>query len=308
MKVLKYRSSFHAVQALLRNEMSPVLFTGDCSTLLKKLPDESVDLVLTSPPYCIGKEYDRYRSVDDFIETHRQILPEVARVTRRGGSICWQIGYHVKSGVVYPLDYAIFEILSGLEEITLRNRIIWSFGHGIHLRNRFSGRHEVVLWFTKGTDYFFDLDSVRMPQKYPGKRRYKGPRRGEYSGNPKGKNPSDVWNIPNVKAGHVEKLDHPCQFPVGLADRLVRSLSPAGGCVLDPYAGTASTGVAAILSARRFVGAEISDEYSAVAFRRLEDAVAGEARFRPADRPIYIAAAHEAVAQRPAHFREVYLD
>lgn len=306
MKVLKYISPFHAAQARLRDDMSAVMFLGDCRKLLKNLPDQSIDLILTSPPYCIGKEYDQFRSVDDFIDSHRLILPEIARVTRRGGSICWQIGYHVKNGVVYPLDYPVFEILSSLDDITLRNRIVWSFGHGMHLTKRFSGRHEVILWFTKGDEYFFDLDSVRMPQKYPGKRRYKGPRKGEFSGNPKGKNPSDVWEIPNVKAGHVEKLDHPCQFPVGLADRLVRSLCPAGGCVLDPYAGTASTGVAAILGLRRFVGAEISDDYSAIACRRLESAVAGKLRFRSADRPIYIAGAHEAVAKRPAHFPEVF--
>ena len=288
----------------MREDVAAVIFMGDCRKLLKNLPDDSIDLVLTSPPYCIGKKYDQHRSVDSFIDTHRLILPEVARVTRPGGSICWQVGYHVKNGVLYPLDYPVFEILSGVDDIILRNRIVWSFGHGMHLTTRFSGRHEVVLWFTKGNDYFFDLDSVRMPQKYPGKRRYKGPRKGEFSGNPKGKNPSDVWDIPNVKAAHVEKLDHPCQFPIGLADRLVRSLSPAGSLVLDPFTGTASTGVAAILGGRRFIGAEISDEYSSLACHRLEDTLAGKVQYRPADKPIYVAGEQEAVTKPPEHFWE----
>ncbi len=283
---------------------SSVLFSGDCMELIKALPDGCVDVTITSPPYCMGKEYEKSRSVGDFIAAHQVLLPEVVRVTRDGGSICWQVGYHVAKQTAYPLDYPIFSILSGIEDMMLRNRIIWTFGFGMHQTSRFSGRHETVLWFTKGRKPFFDLDSVRAPQKYPGKRRYKGPRRGEHSCNPKGKNPGDVWEIPNVKAAHVEKVGHPCQFPVGLADRLVRATCPAGGLVFDPYAGSGSTGIAAIMNGRRFLGAEINRGYTKIAKARLLSAQDGTVRIRPADRPLYIASTGDAVTQRPPHFLE----
>ena len=284
--------------------MSAALFSGDCEDLISRMPDESVDLTVTSPPYCIGKEYEQSRSVQDFIATHKRLLPEIARITRTGGSICWQVGYHVVNRAAYPLDYTVFSILNEVANVTLRNRVIWTFGFGLHQNSRFNGRHETILWFTKGDNYHFDLDAVRVPQKYPGKRHYKGPRKGEYSCNPKGKNPGDVWEIPNVKAAHVEKLGHPCQFPVALADRLVRALCPKSGVVFDPYSGSASTGVAAALNECRFIGAEINEEYQEIARRRLVSAYDGTAKFRPAEKPLYVAGAGDAVARRPAEFSE----
>lgn len=281
-----------------------ILFNGDCMNLLRRMPDKCIDLTIASPPYCIGKEYERSRTVEDFIAAQKQVLPEIARITKDGGSICWEVGYHVKHGQAHPLDYEVFAVLREIAGIVLRNRIIWTYGHGVHSRNRFSGRHEMVMWFTKGNDYSFDLDAVREPQKYPGKRKYSGPRKGEFSGNQNGKNPSDVWAIPNVKAKHVEKLAHPCQFPVGLADRLVRALCPKDGVVFDPYMGSASTGVAAILNGRRFIGAEIKRNYVKIARDRLTLAYNGTVPHRPVDRPIYVPGPGLAVARRPAHFVE----
>ena len=303
MSVRTYKSARHAVRSLSSGTPS-VFFIGDCMELIRSMPNECVDVTLTSPPYCLGKEYEKSRSVEDFIKTHKIILPEIVRITREGGSICWQVGYHVSNQSTYPLDYAVFSILSGIKGITLRNRVIWTFGFGMHQTRRFSGRHETALWFTKGSDYFFDLDAVRSPQKYPGKRRYKGPRKGEYSCNPRGKNPGDVWDIPNVKAAHVERLGHPCQFPIGLADRFVRAMCPKQGVVFDPYAGSASTGVAAIINGRRFIGAELTQHYGNMAYERLASAHDGTVPFRPAERPLYAPSPKDKVARRPEHFME----
>jgi adenine-specific DNA-methyltransferase len=272
--------------------------------VIRRLPNDSVDVTIASPPYCIGKAYERSTSLDDFVAEQRRVLPEIARITKDGGSICWEIGYYSKNGSVHPLDYEVFAILAAIDGIVLRNRIIWTFGHGEHGRNRFSGRHETIMWFTKGNHYSFDLDAVREPQKYPGKRVYSGPRKGQYSGNPSGKNPSDVWAIPNVKAKHVEKLAHPCQFPIGLADRLVRALCPHDGIVFDPYMGSASTGVAAIINGRRFLGAEIKQRYINIAARRLSMAYDGTVPHRPVDKPIFVPGPGLAVARRPEHFVE----
>lgn len=279
-----------------------VLFEGDCERLLPQIPDGSVDLVVTSPPYCMDREYDASNSVEVFEATHRTLLPTVWAKVKDGGSLCWQVGVHVRRNVIVPLDYIVHGIMASLPGARLRNRIIWTFGHGLHLERRFSGRYEVVLWYTKGDNHVFELDAVRVPQKYPGKRRYKGDRKGEFSGNPLGKNPTDVWDIPNVKSCHVEKTDHPCQFPVALAKRLVDALSPANGLVFDPFAGSGTTGVAAIIAGRRFVGAELHPAYAQISRNRLKLAQEGALRYRPEDQPVREPQAGEAVSRRPDHF------
>jgi len=280
------------------------LFQGDCLNLLQAMPDSTVDCVISSPPYCIGKAYEDTRSVADFAKLIERVLPDVIRVLKPGGSLCWQVGVHVKENVVVPLDYEIFRIMSEHKNMSLRNRIIWTFGHGLHAPTRFSGRHETVMWFTKdGAPYPFDLDSVRVPQKYPGKTHYKGKKKGQPSGNPLGKNPGDVWDdIPNVKANHCEKTEHPCQFPVALATRLIRALTPENGLVMDPFMGSGSTGVASILQGRRFVGAEVKQEYVEISSSRIDDAIKGKAVYRPEDQPVYVPDPKSSVARLPENF------
>lgn len=297
------RSPSRAANAIL-DGTTATLYTGDCLDLIRSMPDESVDLTLTSPPYCMGKEYDKSSSVDDFIATQELILPQIVRITKTGGSICWQVGYHVEMGAVYPLDYAVFSALHKMRDVSLRNRVIWTFGFGQHPSSRLSGRHETALWFTKGSDYFFNLDAIRIPQKYPGKRHYKGPKKGQFSGNPRGKNPGDVWEIPNVRFGHREKVGHPCQFPVALAERFVRALCPKRGIVFDPYSGSGSTGVAAALNGCRYLGCEIDNDYQQIARTRLKEAYAGKVRFRPIEQPLYVPGPNESVAATPPHFLE----
>ncbi len=300
--VLRRYVSAHHASGALQSGVTAALYLGDCFDLISKLPDDSVDLVITSPPYCIGMEYEKARRVQDFIDAHKRLLPEIIRITKAGGNICWQVGSHVSKQTTYPLDYAVFAILEGNKKVALRNRIIWSFGHGLHGTSRFSGRHETVLWYTKGEDYFFDLDAVRIRQKYPGKRHYKGPERGELSGNPLGKNPGDVWEIPNVKGNHLEKVGHPCQFPVALAQRLVRALCPANGMVFDPFMGSGSAGVAALVEGRRFIGAERDKAYFHMAEKRLKATINGNAVFRPVERAIFEPDPKSKLVAIPPHF------
>lgn len=300
--IREYRSA-RAVIVGISSGVDASLYQGDCFDLISKLPDACVDLVVTSPPYCMGMEYERATTVQDFLQAHKRILSEIIRVTKPGGSICWQVGYHISKRVAYPLDYAVFSILEDNREIVLRNRIIWSFAHGLHNTARFSGRHETVLWYTKGSEYVFNLDAVRVPQKYPGKRHYKGPAKGEFSGNPLGKNPGDVWDIPNVKGNHIEKVRHPCQFPVALVQRLLRALCPLNGIVLDPYMGSGSAGVAATAEGRRFIGAELNKKYFAKASCRIKRTARCNAPFRPIERPIFEPDPRSEVATVPPHFK-----
>ena len=293
-----------------REENRVTLYNGDCLKLLKTIPDEAVDMVITSPPYCMGKAYeDPHDDIETFRIQHKKIFNDIYRILKPGGSVCWQVGYHVSDKCVVPLDYIVYDLFTSLSAkkespFILRNRIIWTFGHGLNSTNRFSGRHETILWFSKGKQEGFNLDEVRIPQKYPGKRAYKGPHKGELSGNPLGKNPSDVWDIPNVKAQHVEKTDHPCQFPVAIPQRLIKALTSANGLILDPFMGSGTTGVAAIVEGRRFVGAEIQKDYYDVSVMRLNDAVSGTAKIRE-DKPVTEPNINMSVAKLPEEFRIV---
>ncbi|MEN3793746.1 site-specific DNA-methyltransferase [Fulvimarina sp. MAC3] len=291
----------NADKALLASrEGAPfVLFNGSCLDLIEAMDDHYLDLTLTSPPYFMGKSYDTSYKVDDFVKDHSRIAPEIARVTKIDGSIAWQVGHHVKGGVCVPLDFLAYSAFNQVPGIKLRNRIIWSFGHGVHSARRFSGRHESVLWFTQSERYFFDLDAVRVPQKYRGKKYYKGPNKGQWSSNPLGKNPGDVWEIPNVKANHVEKTDHPCQFPIALAQRLIRALSPAAGVIFDPFSGSGSAGLAAVIEGRRFIGAELSGAFCQTAERRFRQWEEGKLGFRPLEKPIYEPNPRSTVARDP---------
>ncbi len=189
-------------------------YCGDSLTYLKKFEKNKFDLIITSPPYNIGKSYEVKESIENYLKTQEEIIKELVKVLSDKGSICWQVGNYVDKGE--PLDIFYYNIFKKFG-LKLRNRIIWYFGHGLHASNRFSGRYETILWFTKTDDYIFNLDDVRVPAKYPGKLHFKGNKKGMPSGNPLGKNPSDIWeivvkdwdetlwNIPNVKSNHTEK-------------------------------------------------------------------------------------------------------
>lgn len=286
------------------------IINDDCNVALEKIKREAIDLIVTSPPYCMKKAYESPDDdIDTFCKCHEEIFDKIYRILKPGGSICWQVGYHVSQACVIPLDFIVYEIFTKRSRklkypLILRNRIVWTFGHGLNSERRFSGRHEIILWFTKGEISTFNLDAVRIPQKYPGKRAYKGKNKGQLTGNPKGKNPSDVWDIPNVKANHVEKTNHPCQFPVAIPSRLMRALTGPEAVVLDPFMGAGSTGVAAILENRSFIGIEKEAEYFKIATKRLFEADEGIIRTRP-DVPVKEVDTRMSVAKLPDEFKKI---
>ncbi len=259
---------------------------ADNLDFLAGIPSESVQLVVTSPPYNLGKSYEQRSPIDTYIATQAAIIEEAARVLKPQGSICWQVGNYVDNGSIVPLDVILYDTFAK-QNLQLRNRIVWHFGHGLHCSRRLSGRYETINWWTKTDDYTWNLDPIRVPSKYPGKRHFKGPNAGELSGNPKGKNPSDVWEIPNVKSNHPEKTIHPCQFPVELVERLVLSMSDPGDIVLDPYLGVGSTAVAAVKHGRVAYGCDTNEEYVEIALSRLEELEAGTLKTRPMGKPVY---------------------
>ena len=272
--------------AKLQTDHQVFMEAQDNLKFMRHLKDESMKLIITSPPYNIGKSYERREPLDRYIKEQAQVISECVRLLDRHGSLCWQVGNHVHKGEIFPLDMVLYHIFLD-HGLKLRNRVVWHFEHGLHCKKRLSGRYETILWFTKEDDYTFNLDPIRVPSKYPQKKYYKGPKAGQLSGNPLGKNPGDVWIFPNVKNNHVEKTIHPCQFPVELVERMVLSLTNEGNTVFDPYMGVGSTIVAALKNERVGYGCDIEKKYVDIAWNRVHDLRAGTLKTRPMNKPVY---------------------
>ena len=298
------------IESQYRDDAGIVLYHGDTGNFVREVPDKTISLVITSPPYNLGKAYENLTSIDIYLDAQTKLLQELHRILRDDGSICWQVGNFIKNGEVYPLDILYYPIFKQLG-FFLRNRIIWYFGHGLHASKRFSGRYETILWFSKTDSYKFNLDPVRVPSKYPGKRHFKGGSIGKPSGNPLGKNPSDIWefivnewdellwDIPNVKSNHPEKTTHPCQYPIELVERCVLAMTDAGDWVFDPYAGVGSSLIAAIMHDRRAMGSEKEEDYVKIAQERITNYKNGSLRVRPLGKPVHQPTGKEKVAQTP---------
>jgi site-specific DNA-methyltransferase (adenine-specific)/adenine-specific DNA-methyltransferase len=292
-----------------------VLAQDDTAHFLASLPSGVASLIITSPPYNIGKEYEVRQSLRTYLQQQSAVIEGLIRVLDDRGSICWQVGNYVQDGEVYPLDMFYYDLFKE-HGLKLRNRIIWHFRHGLHASKRFSGRYETLLWFTKGDDYTFNLDPVRVPSKYPGKLHFKGPNKGKPSGNPLGKNPSDIWefiaqewdeqlwDIPNVKSNHPEKTEHPCQYPVELVERCVLALTNEDDWVLDPYCGVGSSLIAGLRHDRRVMGCDKEAQYIQIARDRIQAFYAGELKLRPLGKPVHTPTGREKVTQVPDEWKE----
>lgn len=286
------------------------ILRGDAFELINTLADNSLDLLITSPPYNIGKVYEKRTDFASYLAPYTEFAKHVFQKLSPTGSLCWEVGNYVQSGEVYPLDVYFYDIFKDAG-FKLRNRIIWHFEHGLHASRRFSGRYETILWFTKTDDYVFNLDRVRVPSKYPGKLHYKGDKKGTPSGNPLGKNPSDfwsvltkdwtceIWDIPNVKSNHPEKTIHPCQFPIELVQRCILALTNEHGAVLDPFMGVGSSIIASLVHNREGIGFEINDEYRAIANDRITSYLNNTLKIRPLGKPVYTPTGREKVSQIP---------
>jgi adenine-specific DNA-methyltransferase len=295
----------------LEDGAQATLLEGDTLEVLRGMPSASVKLIVTSPPYNIGKEYETQVELEHYLDGLRPVIAELHRVLQPNGNVAWQVGNFVDDGEVYPLDIWFYPIFKE-HGFRLRNRIVWHFDHGLHASRRLSGRYETMLWFSKGDDYTWNLDPIRVPSKYPGKRNFKpGPNYGKPSGNPLGKNPSDIWklminewevglwNIPNVKANHPEKTIHPCSFPIELVERCVLAMTNEGDVVLDPFTGVGSAMLAALKNGRRSIGIDKERRYLDEAKRRIGMLATGTLPYRALGKPVHVPTGKEKVSQVP---------
>jgi adenine-specific DNA-methyltransferase len=245
-----------------------IVVCAEAIEFLRTLPSESVNLVLTSPPYNIGKPYERAKPVDEYVAWCCLWLAELWRVCRPDASVWLNLGYMPVPGrgTAVPITYLLWEKLP----FHLVQEVVWHYRAGVACRKRFSPRNEKLLWLVKNPNvYAFDLDAVRCRDvRYPNQRRH-----GRLRCNPAGRNPSDVWEIPKVTAGagraSRERTAHPAQMPLELAERVVRACSRPGDVVLDPFAGSGTTAVAALLHGRNVIAIELDPTYSAIAEQRV---------------------------------------
>ena len=261
------------------------------------LLNRKFNLVVTSPPYNIGKAYEKKEPLDTYLDKYKELSYKLYDLIEDNGSLCWQVGTFVHNNEVFPLDIFFYDIFK-TAGFKLRNRIIWHFESGLHSTKRLSGRYETILWFTKKDTYKFNLDDIRVKQKYPNKRHYRGKKKGELSCNPIGKNPSDfwdnkivekvakdweaeIWSFTNIKANHREKTNHPCQFPTQLVERLILALTDKNDCVLDPFVGVGSTNLACYKNQRNSIGIEIDKNYFKIGNERIKKLQEGEIITQP---------------------------
>jgi DNA modification methylase len=292
------------------------LLKGDVSAVLNELPKQKkFSLIVSSPPYNIGKNYERDSklTLKEYVTWLDEVIGSLIERLTETGSICWQVGSYIKDGEIFPLDIYLYNSFKG-RGLQLRNRIVWRFNFGLNSTKRFSGRYETLMWFTKSDNYQFNLDPIRVPQLYPGKRHsaQKG-KAGKPSGNPLGKNPSDywefsaeeyfrdnpVWDLPNVKANHPEKTIHPCQFPIELVERCVLALTKPGDAILDPFVGTGTSLIAAIKHERKATGIDRDARYIKIARERIQNFSKGTLKIRPSGKAVLRPRQTDKVARIP---------
>lgn len=259
---------FHAPNCLIYNI--------DCLEAMQNLPDELVDLTVTSPPYNIGKEYEKKLLLEDYLTWCEQWIAEIYRITRPDGAFWLNLGYLSMSdrAKAIPIPYLLWDKIP----FYLIQEIIWHYGAGVAGRKSFSPRNEKFLWYVKNRDrYTFNLDEVRDPNvKYPNQKK-----NGKIKVNPLGKNPSDVWSFPKVTSGKQrsskERTPHPAQFPIAVIERIIKAASNPHDIVLDPFLGSGTTAVVALDLQRPAIGFEIRKDYCEIAANRIDNFLSKQA-------------------------------
>lgn len=237
-----------------------VLLYGDAFKRVRSMSRKSIKLIMTSPPYNIGKEYEKNKNFDDYLYDMQKLIENLKRILRDDGIIVWQVGNYIerRNNVteIFPLDYYFTEIFISAG-FRFLERVIWRFGHGLNATKRFSGRHETLLVFCKA-DYL-QKHQIRRYSDIPTDKESKIVMKSWAD---------KIWNIPNVKSNHVEKCNHPCQFPIELVERVIYAYTEKNDTVLDPFAGVSSTLLAAVKCGRKGIGIEVDMEYIKISKER----------------------------------------
>ena len=245
------------------------------SEIMSEIPDNSVDLIVTSPPYNIdikygnktskgkiveskGVKYSDKMSEEEYREMLRKVFQECKRVLKDNGSIWINIKNRLINDEVVPP----FWIQDYFSDMYLKNLLVWNFDWGGSTNKRFAPRYEFIFWYTMDKkNYTFNLDDVKVPALNYRPDRYKTQL----------KNPSDVWRVSMVSGNFAERTNHPAQYPERLIERVILAGSNKGDVVLDPFMGSGTTAVVAKKLKRNYIGYELVEEYVEMANNRLKN-------------------------------------
>lgn len=234
------------------------ILIGDCREVLRTIPSKSVKLVVTSPPYNIGKPYGKYKDkipLNEWEELIDEVTKEIYRVLTDDGSFFLNLSPipFGEDKEILPLPYIAYDIMKK-NNFYLRNMITWTFNNMQNCTKRLSGRYENILWCVKDLkNYVFNLDEVRIPYITKNDKRLTG----------SGRNPTDVWYFDRVNNMTKKKynLQHPTIYPLPMIERIIKMSSNEGDTVLDPFAGSGTTLVASNLLNRNSIGIELDEKY-----------------------------------------------
>ena len=235
------------------------IVVGDCAEVLKQITDDSVALIHTSPPYNIERRYaggGDDRSLDDYTEFLDRVIGECARAMSPGASLFWQTGYTQFNGSagIVPLDLLTAPIFAK-HGFLLWDRIIWRYLAGIAFKSKFTNRHETIYWYVKpgqsNRPATFEVDRIRE------RVRELDPRNNFW-----GRNPGNVWEVDRVAFGSTDQTSHVAVYPEEITERIIRACSDPGDLVLDPFAGSGTTPKVARTLGRRWLGIELSAQYT----------------------------------------------
>lgn len=232
---------------------------GNAAELLKTLETESIDLIVADPPYNLGKDYGNnhdLKGFEEYILFTREWLSEAKRVLKPEGSI------YVFMGVRF-ISY-LYEIMDRDLKLLFNSWIVWHYTQGMGKTKGFSPRHDDILVFNKGKNFTFNLDDIRVPQKFYRERN-----------NMRGANPGDVWQFSHVHYSNPNRKNHPTQKPEGIIERIVLASSNKGDIVLDPFSGSGTTLRVCQQLGRKAIGFELNPEYVAMAKQRLSEPFSG---------------------------------
>jgi len=247
-----------------------LIYNLDCLEAMEMLPNELINLTVTSPPYKIGKEYENPLPLDDYINWCEKWITEIYRLTTSDGAFWLNLGYlSIKNRAkAIPISYLLWDKVP----FYLIQEIVWNYGAGVAGSKFFSPRNEKFLWYVKNPEaYIFNLDDIRDPNvKYPNQKK-----NGKIKVNPLGKNPTDVWEFAKVTSGKnrssQERTPHPAQFPVAVIERIIKASSNPNQIIFDPFLGSGTTAVVALDLDRVVIGFEIRKEYCDIAANRIDN-------------------------------------
>lgn len=235
------------------------IILGDCIEKMQSIENESVDLIIADPPYNVGKDYGNNsdkQNFDEYISFTKAWLNECHRVLKPNGTIYVFIGFRY-------ISY-LYQILEDNLNMVFVNWISWHYTQGVGKTKGFSPRHDDILMFAKSKSYTFNLDDIRIPQKYYRK-----------INNMRGANPGDVWEVSHIHYCQKNRQEHPTQKPEALIERMVLASSNINDTILDPFCGSGTTLRVCQQLDRNAIGIELNGEYVQQIKERLEQKFTG---------------------------------